>query len=61
MNEIERRSAGKPRKYRGMHPTLAFAGMGVVFLILALLMILRGGHDDANPPEPVKPGATRPG
>jgi hypothetical protein len=44
-----------------MNPTVAIVGLGGVFVILALLMILRGGHDDATPPEPVKPGATRPG
>jgi hypothetical protein len=46
--------------YRGMSPTLAFVGLGAVFAVLALLMLARGGHDDARPPESVKPGATRP-
>jgi hypothetical protein len=50
-----------PRRYRGMNPTVAILGLGSVFLILALLMIVRGGHDDAKPPELVKPGVTRPG
>jgi len=50
-----------PRRYRGMNPTVAILGLGSVFLILAFLMIVRGGHDDAKPPEPVQPGTTRPG
>jgi hypothetical protein len=44
--------------FRGMNATLAFVGLGAVFIILAVLMIARGGHDDARSPEPVKPGAT---
>ena len=47
--------------YRGMSPTLVFVGLGAIFAILALLMLARSGHDDARPPEPVKPGATRSG
>jgi hypothetical protein len=49
------------RKYRGMNPTVAIVGLGAVFLILTFLMIVRSGHDSSGPPEPVKPGATRPG
>jgi hypothetical protein len=44
-----------------MSPTVAVVGLGEVFLIVTFLMILRGGHDDAKPPEPVKPGVARPG
>jgi hypothetical protein len=44
--------------YRGMGPTLGFVALGAVFAVLALLMLTRSGHDDARPPEPVKPGAT---
>jgi hypothetical protein len=47
--------------YRGMNPTLALIGLGGVFLVLVVLMLARGGHDDGTPPEPVKPGVTRPG
>ena len=47
--------------FRGMNSTLTFIGLGAVFLALIVLMISRSGHDDARPPEPVKPGVTRPG
>ncbi len=47
--------------YRGMNSTLAFVGLGAVFLALVVLMVSRGGHDDARPPERVKPGVTRAG
>jgi hypothetical protein len=47
--------------FRGMNPTLAVVGLGAVCLVLVVLMLARGGHDDARPPEPVKPGVTRPG
>ena len=35
---------------RGMNPLLALVGLGAVFVVLAVLMIARGGHDDATPP-----------
>ena len=47
--------------YRGMNSTLALVGLGAVFLALVVLMMTRSGHDDARPPEPVKPGVRRPG
>ena len=50
-----------PPNFRGLNSTLAFIVLGAVFLALVVLMISRGGHDAATPPDPVKPGVTRPG
>jgi len=47
--------------FRGLNSTLAFVALSAVFLALVVLMISRGGNDDARPPGPVQPGATRPG
>ena len=47
--------------FRGLNSTLAFVALSAVFLALVVLMISRGGHDDARPPESVQPGAARPG
>jgi hypothetical protein len=47
--------------YRGMNSTLTFVGLGAAFVILALLMLSRGGHDDPKPPELVQPSQNRPG
>ena len=47
--------------YRGMSPILAFVGLGAVLLVLAALMLPRGGDEDARPPDPVQPGTARPG
>lgn len=42
------------RDKKGMDPTVAALSVGTVFVIIALLMIVRGGHDDARPPGEVK-------
>jgi hypothetical protein len=47
--------------YRGMSPILALIGLGAVLLVLAALMLPRGGGEDARPRDPVKPGTTQPG
>ena len=52
---------GSSPNFRGLNSTLTFVGLGAVFLALVVLMIARRGHDDARPPEPVKPGVARPG
>ena len=38
------------RGYKGMSPTIALLGIGTVFVLLAALMLVRGGHDDASAP-----------
>ena len=37
------------RGYKGM-TTIALLGIGTVFVLLAALMLVRGGHDDAAAP-----------
>jgi hypothetical protein len=45
----------------GPNSSLAIVALGAAFLALVVLMIARSGHNDARPPEPVKPGITRNG
>ena len=44
--------------YRGMNPTLAFIGLGGIFVLLAFLMLARGSGDDKST---MKEVLTRPG
>jgi Na+-transporting methylmalonyl-CoA/oxaloacetate decarboxylase gamma subunit len=36
-----------------MNPTMAVLGLGIVFVVLAFLMLIRSGHQDASTPSQV--------
>jgi hypothetical protein len=49
MQDNPRKGSNIPHADRRGTSVLALIGIGAVFLILAFLMLIRGGHQDADP------------